>query len=79
MKAIQVKYLGATNHRGVRLKATAYGAEPMVVSREYDNNIEEQAKNLAYLFCQRQGWVGTLVPGQLPNGDHVFCFKTEGV
>jgi hypothetical protein len=73
MKAIQVKYLAATDTRGVRLKAWCEGNKPLIVSRQYEHDVHEQARELAIQYikdtfngnCELYGF------GCLPNGDYV--------
>lgn len=77
MKAIQIKYLSATDTKGARLKAwTEAGA--LTVSREYSLNADEQALQLAEQYIQVQDWgcsVGGF--GSLPNGDYVATLTKE--
>jgi len=78
MQAIQVKYLGATNYRGDRLKATAQ-AGSKTVSREYGLNVADQALELATEFANELGWLDsglTLAQGALPNGDYCHVLIT---
>lgn len=73
MKAIQIKYLPETNHRGVRLKVLAEGFKPLIVSRNYGLDVCEQARCCAEVYidkifngnCKLYGF------GCLPNGDYV--------
>jgi hypothetical protein len=77
MRAIQVKYLSATNTKGSRWKAYAAGVKPITVPLQY-GDIDLGAFHAAWCLCERQGWLGdTLIKGLLPNGDHVFCFPTS--
>ena len=75
MKAIQVKYLEPTNHRGSRYKA--FTGErisltiDVVCSFDYPENMALVAKMLA----QKLEWKGEFVGGTLPNGDMVFIMK----
>ena len=77
MKAIQIKYLGATNTKGARLKAWTE-AGFLTVSRDYGLDADEQALQLAEQYIKEIGW-GSSVGGfgTLPNGDYVAtltCF-----
>ncbi len=71
MKAIQIRYLGATNTKGARLKAwTDAGA--LIQSREYSEDVGQQARELAKNYISKMGWdTGISGFGQLPNGDYV--------
>jgi len=80
MKAIQVKYLPATNTKGTRLKATANGVKPITVPitvpRDYALNVDEQAEQLATDYCVVHVWsYKKLHGGQLPNGN--YCYVME--
>jgi hypothetical protein len=73
MKAIIVKYLPATNTKGSRLKAMAEGVPSII--RGFDHKYNDGGKaQIAQELCNKYGWDGKLVSGQLPNGDNVFCF-----
>jgi hypothetical protein len=73
MKAIQIKYLAATNHNGVRLKVWAEGNKPLIVGRKYELDVHDQAREVAEKYiaetfkgnCKLYGF------GCLPNGDYV--------
>lgn len=77
MKAIQVKYLGATNTRGSRWKAMAEGVKSVTKAYNYRVDAEENAFQCATDLMEKYGWDGQLVSGRLPNGDYVFCFKNQ--
>ena len=71
MKAIQTKYLPATNTKPSRVKAFAEGVKPLTISAGDDNAHAAAAIALA----KRMGWTGTLVSGGLPDqSGEVFCF-----
>jgi len=72
MKAIQIKYLPATNTLGARLKAfTEAGA--ITESVNYSANLNNQAFALAERYVEAKGWnVISAGFGQLPNGDYVY-------
>jgi hypothetical protein len=83
MKAIQVKYLSATNTKPARLKVFAEGLQGLIYSiSKFDSNsfksVEQQA---AEEFANHFNWLEynsytecekVLRGGQLANGDHVF-------
>jgi hypothetical protein len=74
MKAIQVKYIPATNTKGSRWKAIAEGVKPVTVPLQYGDR-DAGAYHAAWCLCEKYGWRGdTLTVGTLPNGDWVFCF-----
>jgi hypothetical protein len=73
MKAIQIKYLPATDNKGIRLKVWTEGNKPLIVGRKYEQDVHEQARELAKTYiesvfngnCKLYGF------GCLPNGDYV--------
>lgn len=42
-----------------------------------DLPIGQPAKAIALLMCQQHEWSLDLVAGILPNGDEVFCFRSN--
>jgi hypothetical protein len=73
MKAIVVKYLGATNTKPARLKVTCEGVKSKVFSRSSLES-DRPYREAAHLFCVERGWPGQLAEGVLPNGSYVYCF-----
>ena len=73
-QAIITKYLGPTNTRGSRVKATAAAGSVIL---EWDNavNAETNHEYAANALCAKYKWAGGYIGGQLPNGDHVFVCK----
>jgi hypothetical protein len=80
MQAIITKYLGPTNTKGSRIKATCAAGS---LTRSYDNGLDSDGNHraVAEALCVKMGWVSTpnnlytsLCQGQLPNGDNVFTF-----
>ena len=76
MKAIQVKYLPATNTKPSRLKAMAEGVQSITRTYNGDWASEMPHHEIAVELCRTYGWSTDLCEGGLPNGDHVFCFKS---
>ena len=71
MKAIQIKYLGATNTKGARLKAWTE-AGSLTVSRDFALSPYEQANALAAEYLAEHNWPCDVAGfGTLPNGDYV--------
>lgn len=84
MQAIVVKYIGPTNTRGSKMRASACkGIKP--INRPYDSelSVELNARQAAQDFIKQQGWYphDADMPnlynpfwamGTLPNGDYVF-------
>ena len=80
MKAIEVKYLPATNCKGTRVKAQAEGGNSITVSRYYKrlNHLEglELSQEVAVMLCEKMSWPTELIGGGLKNTD-VFVFKNQ--
>jgi hypothetical protein len=77
MQAIEVKYVGASNYRGSRWRASCASGS---VSIPYDSGTkmipgEENAAVAAQALCAKLGWSGTMHGGQLKNGNWVFVFE----
>lgn len=70
-QAITTKYLGPTNARGSRVKATAAAGS---VTLEWDDalNVEENHTLAAEALMARMGWKATLYRGGLPGGGYCF-------
>lgn len=87
-QAIVTKYLGATNRRGARVKATCSGGS---VTLDWDDALPRDGNHraAAMALARRMGWIGNhrtarpeapeFVMGGLPNSDgRVFVqFYTE--
>ena len=73
MKAIQVKYLPATNSKPSRWKAWIYGGLSVTASYDYDLDEYENAKKVACLLVNKMDRNYPLIGGgSLPNQDYVF-------
>ncbi len=84
MKAIWTKYIGPTNYRGSRVKATAedrnaFGSA-LAVTIEYDDALSIEANHdaAAVALCLKMGWPGGLVRGGRPDGcGNVYTFDAD--
>jgi hypothetical protein len=82
-QAIETKYLGPTNSRGPRIKATAQ-AGSRTADYLHNLNIEENHSHAARQLAEKLGWKGNWYGGGTPKGDYVFvcsegaAFKVEG-
>lgn len=76
MKAIQVKYIGATDTKPSRLKAIVEGGHAYCDALDSGCEIEAQAEQMARLLIANLHWnVEITGSGVLPNGDYVFTIK----
>lgn len=73
MQAIITKYLGATNHKGSRLKAKCE-AGSITVSYDHALNGPENHRAAAVALAEKLEWSGDLVSGCLPSGEYAHCF-----
>ena len=72
MIAITVKYLGPTNTKGTRLKASANG-NSITVSKNYSLSDSDGPKYAAQMLCDKMKWKGHLIHGGTEKED-VFVF-----
>lgn len=79
MQAIQTRYLGPTNARGARIKATA-AAGSITIDYPHELSGQDCHAKAAQALVERLGWTGDyygrLVGGQLPSGDYAFVFTS---
>lgn len=70
-QAILVKYLGPTNSRGGRFKATCWSGSKTI---PYDAglNHEGNADAACLALLTKLGWRNTYVVGQFANGDTLY-------
>ena len=77
MQAIEVKYIGPTNTKPSRLKASC-AAGSVTISYPYDLSGDALFRSAADALCAKLGWTDdaypTLYGGQLANGNYVFVF-----
>jgi hypothetical protein len=71
-KAILVKYLGPTNHKGSRWKASAQGGASVTLGRDYGLDGADDARRVADVLREKMQWRAIYGAGSLPNGDYVF-------
>ena len=69
MQAIEIKYLGATNTQGVRLKASC-AAGTITVPRDYAVNVDQQIPVVVGELLAKLEWDNTFVVGQLKSGNY---------
>ena len=79
MQAINTKYLGPTNSRGSRIKATC-AAGSITIPFPYELSGQAAHRKAAEALVSKLGWVdphyGGLLGGQLANGDYAFVFNS---
>ncbi len=76
MQAITVKYLHATNQKGVRLKAcvTGMGSKRLqvTVGRDYAQHVADQECEVVRELMNKLGWTGTMIRGHLNETTSVY-------
>jgi hypothetical protein len=80
MQAIETKYLGPTNHRGARIKASCHAGQ-VTISRDCAMNIDDNHRAAARALITKLGWFGSWVSGEiasLPNSQVHVNVKREG-
>ena len=76
-QAIITKYLGPTDTKGGRIKASCYSGS---VTIDYPHHLSGDAKHLAAAeaLCKKLDWTGTLIGGSLPDeSGYAFVFADE--
>lgn len=71
MQAIVTHYLGPTDRRGSRVKATAQVGS-MAITWDDALDSDDNHRVAAEAFARKMGWLrgGVMHSGVLPNGDH---------
>ena len=73
-QAIMIKFLGATNTKGTRLKVTS-NCGSIIVPLEYGAGHEQRIRKAVDALLNKLDWSGEYIIGQLPSGDYVAVFK----
>lgn len=76
MKAIETKYLSATNVRGSRIKAYDCDNNQVTISYPYELSGEDVHRKAAEALRDKMGWTGELVGGGTKHG-YTFVFKEQ--
>src|SRR5689334_18153177 len=76
LQAIVTKYIGPTNFRGSRIKATA-AAGSITMAYRHELNIEDNHAEAAKLLASKFDWAGFWYQGGMPN-DSGYCFVIAG-
>lgn len=67
LQAIVTKYLGPTNSRGSRIKATA-AAGSVTIGYRHSLNSDANHLEAAAALARKYGWTGRYVGGGVPDG-----------
>lgn len=76
MKAIKTIYLGPTNTKGARIKATDGDTNSFIMNYTYELCVDQNHQIAARALCRKMKWTGKLIMGSFPNFNvHVFTEK----
>lgn len=68
MKAIQTKYLPATNTKGSRIRAFDSDGNSVTVSHYHDASRDDAHRRAARALCEKMDWRGRLIGGHIKDG-----------
>ena len=79
MKAIETKFIGPSNVRGSRYKASAEGVKSITLNSQMDLNSEQNHDRAALALANKYGWLSgkhrVLARGGKPDGrGNVYVF-----
>jgi len=79
MKAIETKYIGPSNVRGSRIKASAEGVKSITISYDHSLSSEDAHDKAALALANKYGWLSgkhrVLARGGKPDGrGNVYVF-----
>lgn len=74
MQSITTKFIGPSNTRGSRIKATTAGGSTLTIPYCHESGHGSHSK-AAIALARKLGWTGTLVEGCTKDG-RVFVFET---
>lgn len=75
MKAIVTKFMGPTDTRGARIKATEPDGKSVIVPYGYTSPVKAHAE-AAIALAKKMRWTGTLIAGGLKGSEYVFVFSS---
>ena len=76
MKGIITKYIGPTNYRGSRIKATDTDGNSITISYDHSLNHDQAYLKAAIALCNKMKWKTNLIGGGIQNG-YVFVFANS--
>lgn len=76
-QAIETRYLGPTNTKGGRIKATA-AAGSVTIGYDHALNTEGAHKAAALTLIDKMGWTGTFAQGGNAKGNGYVFVNVEG-
>ena len=76
-QAIETRYLGPTNTKGGRIKATAWTGS-VTVPYAHELSVQDAHKAAALTLIDKMGWQGTFAQGGNAKGDGYVFVNVEG-
>ena len=76
-QAIETRYLRATNTKGARIKASAWGGSA-TVPYNYELEVPDAHRAAADALIAKMGWNGTYAQGGNVNGTGYYFVNVEG-
>ena len=76
-QAIETKFIRATNFKGERIKASAFGGS-VTVGYDYELDTADNHKAAADALIAKMGWTGTFAQGGNAKGDGYVFVNVEG-
>lgn len=78
MHTIKTRYLGATNVRGARIKATDIDRNTITTPYDASKTRERNYVLAALAFCKKMKWTGYIMPGYIRDG-MIFTLYTKNL
>lgn len=72
-QAITAKYLGPTNHRGARIKASCSGGS-VTIDRDYSMNAEDNHSAAVAALIEKLQWGGEWVGAPVDRSGDVYVY-----
>lgn len=76
MKAIETTYIGPTNHKGAKVRATD-GDNRATVDWDYNLEPDENHRRAALALADKLAWFGSWQGGHTKRG-MIWCFRDDG-
>ena len=77
MVAIVTKYIGPTDYRGSRIKATAGNGQTITIGYDHELSIEKAHRKAAQALCDKMKWTGKLMKKTEVYNKFVFASKRQ--
>lgn len=78
MQAIVTKFLGATDPKPSRIKATSASGLTVTISYPHELSSDDAHRLAAQKLCDKHGWTNALLGGGLSNSEEVWVMIPRG-